>query len=89
MKKREVEIFDESVNCPVIRFPGRKFPGVLIQGDSLKQLLIMMTELSALSLKGSDQNEIQHLAGEAKEILAGYLKNYERTLKDNNISLPY
>ncbi len=35
MRTIEVEIFSETTNSPVIKMPNRKFPGVVIQGDSL------------------------------------------------------
>jgi hypothetical protein len=38
MRKEEVEIYSDSTNCAVMRHPGRRFPGVLIQGDTLYAL---------------------------------------------------
>ena len=37
-----VKVLSDEVNVPVIHFPGRRFPGSLIQGDSLK----IMTDLA-------------------------------------------
>lgn len=35
MERVEVELFTDGSNNAVVRMPGRNFPGVLIQGDSL------------------------------------------------------
>jgi hypothetical protein len=35
MKTELVEIYSDASNLAVIRHPNRRFPGVLIQGDSL------------------------------------------------------
>lgn len=38
MRSEDVEIFSDMTNAAVMRHPGRKFPGVLIQGDTLYTL---------------------------------------------------
>ncbi|MFD0635066.1 DUF6959 family protein [Catenulispora yoronensis] len=35
MERVEVELFTDGSNNAVVRMPGRSFPGVLVQGDSL------------------------------------------------------
>lgn len=35
MKRIEADILTDGGNDAVVRMPGRRFPGVLIQGDSL------------------------------------------------------
>jgi hypothetical protein len=52
MKRVEVEMFSETVNYPVVRVPGRVFPGVVIQGDSLSVLASMAEDILALSSSG-------------------------------------
>jgi len=39
MRKVELEVFSDTVNGAVIRHPMRRFPGVLIQGDTLMTML--------------------------------------------------
>lgn len=38
MERIEVELFTDGGNDAVLRMPGRQFPGVLVQGDSLHVL---------------------------------------------------
>lgn len=38
MRTEMVEMFSDATNRAVIRHPGRKFPGVLVQGDTLYSL---------------------------------------------------
>jgi predicted RNase H-like HicB family nuclease len=88
MKKTEMEIFSEEINSPVIRIVGRKFPGVLIQGDTLKNLLSLVEEICEVSKKEGAE-ETQEIASELKNILVGHVASYEKTLKAHNLELPY
>ena len=86
VKKVSVEVLSESINCPVIKLPNRKFPGVLIQGDSFNNLKELLKELEAeLKKKGVTTD----ILDEVKEFVVTRLDLYESTLKENNISLPY
>ncbi len=38
MRIENVEIYSDQSNMPVVRHPGRKFPGLLVQGDTLHAL---------------------------------------------------
>jgi hypothetical protein len=40
MHTEPVEIYSDATNAAVMRHPGRKFPGVLIQGDTLHTLCV-------------------------------------------------
>ncbi len=35
MRKEYVEIYSNATNMAVMRYPVRRFPGVLVQGDTL------------------------------------------------------
>ena len=41
----EMAVLCDTVNSPVIQFPGRRFPGILIQGDSLKSMAELADEI--------------------------------------------
>jgi hypothetical protein len=60
MNKIEVELFSDQGNGAVLRLPMRRFPGLLLQGDSLKNLAEMADRVRVLSADGSDE-----LKGEA------------------------
>jgi len=88
MKKMEVEVFSDAVNNAVTRFPGRKFPGVLIQGDTLHGFLDMALEICELATK-SNAFDIQELSTELKELLESHVSGYEDALRTHNMELPY
>jgi hypothetical protein len=88
MKAKELEIFSEATNSPVVRMPSRRFPGVLIQGDSLSVLFDeAMTIVEALS--ESKDSEAFVTALEMAERLEAHLLHYEDTLKSHGIDFPY
>ena len=88
MRKIEMEIFSEAVNSPVIRHPGRKFPGVLIQGDSLCNLVISAQVVARLSHQ-SNVPDLADAADELVHLLTGYQRIYEETLERDNMPFPY
>jgi hypothetical protein len=75
-------------NSPVLKLPDRKFPGVLIQGDSLQILVQLVTSLSK-TLQQGDIEESVALVTELHEALAGRLAIYETVMKANQLELPY
>ena len=88
MKRVEIEILSESPNCPVVRIPGRKFPGIVVQGDSLKILLDHIIEIEELSSQYSD-GEVSAAVAHLKSILVGYIEEFQSTMKSHMHSLPY
>ncbi len=69
-----VECFTEQGNNAVIRMPDRKYPGVLIQGDTLKNLLDMAEAMLVLSVNGGKElkDEAEGLADHIRYIYAYY-----------------
>jgi len=39
MRSELVEIFSDATNAAVMRHPGRRFPGILVQGDTLHNIV--------------------------------------------------
>jgi hypothetical protein len=54
IKKVEMEVFSEVTNVPVIRHPGRNFPGSLIQGNSLSIIYQLATSIRGRAKKTGD-----------------------------------
>jgi hypothetical protein len=88
MEKIAVEVFSRTTNCPVIRYPRRQFPGILIQGDSLKNLHSIAQTVTK-QLQHSRPEEALDTAVELLDLLSGYMQAYEATLKSNGLKLPY
>lgn len=81
-------MLSETINCPVVSVPGRRFPGVVIQGDSLKILLDQAQEIEELAIQGQNE-ELNAAVAHLKLILSGYVEEYETTMKANGRDLPY
>jgi hypothetical protein len=88
IEKVEMEMFGSLSNAPVIRVPGRKYPGVLIQGDSLHNLLSFVQEAEKL-LAGGDAESAKDTLVEVRELLEGYLMVYQKALTETGTSSPY
>jgi hypothetical protein len=60
--------------------PEREHPGVVIQGDSLRNLLNLVHAARDEIAKG-DTGESQGILAEVGEILEGYLESYKQATK--------
>ena len=81
-----VEIYSDQTNAAVMRHPGRKFPGVLIQGDTLHTLCVSADEACRGLPRGSDAyNELNDL----RNMLWGLLNHYKAVLGEHDVSLPF
>lgn len=47
MHTADVEIYSDQTNAAVLRHPGRRFPGLLVQGDSLYALCVQADDACA------------------------------------------
>jgi hypothetical protein len=72
-----------ATNYAVVQLPGRNFPGVVVQGDSLNNLVSLLD--GALL----DESERMDLIAEALDILKGARNRYEETCVNAGIPLPY
>jgi hypothetical protein len=93
MEEDRVEVLSRQSNAAVVRMPGRSFPGVVIQGDSLRILHALVKDARALmpspSAADSEEEDAGGLLEEAEGLLQGYLEVYESVLKSRGIPLPY
>lgn len=88
MKKIEINLLSETTNCPVVQMPGRKFPGTVIQGDSMSNLLALVLEIEELASQ-KDYEEMRDTLKLLKDKLEGYLAHYKEALGEHHIPLPY
>lgn len=85
----EIEIFSENINAPVLKLPFRKFPGILIQGDTLKNLSVIAEEIADLCCKKNKNEELKELSIFLSDQLQNFVNIYEKTLKSSGLALPY
>lgn len=84
----EINILSDCSNAVVARAPGRKYPGVLLQGDSLSSILGEVDELMDRLGEG-DFESARGGAQVVREWLSGVLEHYESVLDREGIPLPY
>lgn len=94
MADHDIEILSSTPNATVVRIPGRRFPGVVIQGDSLRNLYGLVKQARTTHTASGRQEtsaggDAGDLLSEAETILRGYLLAYESALKSHQIRLPY
>ncbi|MEO1584808.1 MAG: hypothetical protein AAFR96_09580 [Planctomycetota bacterium] len=76
----QVELLDNTTNRAVVRVPGRRFPGVVVQGDSLGRLVHDL-ERAAQSDSG---DELAMVLTEFRELQT----HYESVLRCHGIDMP-
>lgn len=88
MKRIEVEVFSDETNHWILRSPGRRFPALLIQGDSFNSLRTTARRISQRAAATGDQE----LSDEASGLLRTFderLTRYEAVLREHGLDLPY
>lgn len=88
MEVTELEVYSAASNYAVIRPPGRKFPGAVVQGDSLFILFSLARSLRDRSASLGDE-DLTGDADELVELLGSRLRQYESVLDQHGIELPY
>ncbi len=86
MRKDEVEIFSDATNASVIRHPDRRFPGVLIQGDTLYSMCqradFIAQEIGRVTPGFDDLNELRNQ-------LWSLLTHYKAVLVEHGVKIPF
>jgi len=81
----ETKLLTEPTNWAVVHLPGRAFPGVVIQGDSLN---ILISELKGAAAE-PDARERAFLLKDVIERLEDAQLRYEAVLEQEGLTLPY
>ena len=82
MQTELVEIYSNTI----MRHPLRRFPGMLIQGDSLYILSQNVAEALAYAEPESDQ---WYVLKELAEGLQGRVDHYVEVMREHNLELPF
>jgi len=88
VRKKSVEIYSERSNAVVMRHPGRKYPGVLLQGDTLNSLF---NELDGAirELDGGNISEAKSSVDFVRDTLLACVNQYKEVLREHEIELPF
>jgi len=89
-ESREVEIIDGTTNAPVVRMPGRSFPGIVVQGDTLHSWSVLADSLmSSVNEVSVIDPEVALEMVELADLIRSHLDQYERVLRAHGLELPY
>lgn len=85
----QVDLLTDQGNNAALRLPDRKYPGVLLQGDSLHYLAGLVRDaLAALDI-GDGRGDAKDILEEADRLLNDAQGGYEHALKQHGLPLPY
>ena len=86
MRTETVEIYSDQTNAAVMRHPGRRFPGVLVQGDTLHALCASADRACREAGRGSPEfEELNELRNTLRDLLA----HYKTVLAEHDLPLPF
>jgi hypothetical protein len=88
MRIEPVEIYSDETNAAVMRHPGRRFPGILVQGDTLWTLCSRADEACKNGRSVLDDETYQEL-NSLRNSLWGLLTHYKETLGAHDVHLPF
>lgn len=72
-------------NYAVVQLPGRQFPGVVIQGDSLSNIVALLQEAK----NQEDPDERTDLIGEVLDTLEASLERFKTVCRAAGLGLPF
>lgn len=88
MTQISLDQLSDRVNGPVLQYPGRRFPGVLIQGDSLHSL-VALADGVVTALNNSDTQSARDAAAELRDTLRAHLDHYVSVLRNYRMHPPF
>jgi hypothetical protein len=88
MHVESVEIYSDATNAAILRHPGRRFPGILIQGDTLYNLCRTLDEICRDARSQLDPETYEE-ANDLRNTMRGYLNHYKAVLHEHSLPLPF
>ncbi len=84
----QAELLTPPYNYAVVQLPDRKYPGVVLQGDTLHSLVVQIADLRKLF----EDRDLDNLGDEISSLLEDFSaiqKSYEKVCAERGIELPY
>ena len=83
------QLLSHATNYAVVQLPGRRFPGVVFQGDSLSSWLNEIEEIETNLTEKADLIEAREGLGYIRQRLNDLLIHYEAVCRGEGLGLPY
>lgn len=88
MSEDIAKVYGRRGNYALAQLDGRKYPGLLVQGDSLKQVEVLVDELMELRQQG-EAGEFEEALLEVAEVIKELVGSYESMMSEAQLGLPY
>jgi hypothetical protein len=88
MRSELVEIYSDATNAAVMRHPGRQFPGILVQGDTLWSMCYRADQ-ACLGLRETLETDAYAELNDLRNHLWELLIHYKTVLTEHGISPPF
>ena len=87
---RDIELLDATINAAVVRMPGRRFPGIVVQGDTLHSWSVLADSLmSSVNSAPEIDPEVVLDMSELADLIRSHVDQYESVLRAHGLALPY
>jgi hypothetical protein len=83
-----IEIYSDRTNAAILRHPGRRFPGVLIQGDTLYTLCRRLDKICREARSHVDPETYEE-CNDLRDQMREYLNHYKTVLYEHGLPLPF
>lgn len=90
MRIEQIEIYSDASNAAIMRHPGRRFPGLLLQGDTLHSLAAWIERAVTRAEQGQplDDEACEGLFY-VEDLLRGMCVHYAETMTAHGLALPH
>ena len=88
MRAEVVEIYSDQTNAAVLRHPNRRFPGVLVQGDTLYSMCQRADDICKKT-RGAVPSDAYQELNHLRNHLWSLLNHYKVVLGEHQIPLPF
>lgn len=88
MRTDVVEIYSDATNAAIMRHPGRRFPGVLVQGDTLSTYCYRLDDICR-DARGRLGEDTEFELNDLRNALWSLLTHYKVVLGEHEIPLPF
>jgi hypothetical protein len=89
MSHGQADLLTPATNFAIVQLPGRQFPGVVFQGDSLNILAGEIAEIRRLIKNGDEPEELEGVLDEVSERLESILVRYKEVCLAVKGKLPF
>jgi hypothetical protein len=88
MRVESVEIYSDTSNAAIMRHPGRRFPGTLVQGDTMHSWCTTLDSICENARGKLDEDTYVEL-NEHRNRMWSLLAHYKQVLGEHDMPLPF